>query len=97
MRENGGALTVTLERCDLPFVQAGRDLKLPDGPYLRLTVDDTGHGMSREVVERIFEPFFTTKPVGEGTGLGLSVVPRDYSEPRQGIAVSSQPGVSTTL
>jgi len=53
---------------------AARALDLSEGPYLRLSVTDTGTGMSPDVMAHVFEPFFTTKPIGQGTGLGLSMI-----------------------
>ncbi len=96
MSEKGGVLSVEMAALDLDdmFVKHNPDLKT--GPYLRLTVSDTGYGMKPEVMERIFDPYFTTKNIGEGTGLGLSVVSgiikkhggalTVYSEPDKGAA-----------
>ena len=75
MREDGGVLTVAMG----PYVvdsseSAPAGLAVPGGRYVRLTVQDTGHGMDEALLSRIFDPYFTTKAQGDGTGLGLSIV-----------------------
>ena len=74
MAEKGGILKVDLSNETLAADFTVGHPGISPGPYLKLTVSDTGHGMSPHVLERIFEPFFTTKDKGEGTGMGLSVV-----------------------
>jgi len=98
MREKGGKLTVTLE--SIRFVKEGGDgdvHRLLEGKYLRLTVADTGIGMSPAIREKIFEPYFTTKLHGEGTGMGLSVVHGIVSGMGGAIDVHSVEGEGTTF
>jgi PAS domain S-box-containing protein len=70
---------------------------LPPGDYACVSVADNGHGMSSDVMRRAFEPFFTTKPVGEGTGLGLSVLLGLVKSMRGGIVLSSKTGKGTSF
>ncbi len=74
MRDTGGTLTVTLHEVRLDSDPALSVAGIDPGRYLKLTVSDTGLGMSQDVADHIFEPYFTTKKAGEGTGLGLAVV-----------------------
>jgi len=92
MRESGGILTVTLtdEELDPSFIREYPEMK--PGPYVKITVADTGHGMTQEIINRIFDPYFTTKAHGEGTGLGLSVVHGIIKSYKGIITVQSKPG-----
>ena len=97
MEERGGRLSVGLDKVELAREQTSCGISVPPGNYLRLTVRDTGQGMTPGVLERIFEPYFTTKEVGKGTGLGLSMVHGIVKNYGGGIQVFSEPGKGTTF
>lgn len=97
MREKGGVLEVGL--CDVEIRPDMTILhsELKPGVYVNLTVSDTGVGMKPDVVERIFDPFFTTKKIGEGTGLGLSVVYGIVKDHGGALLVWSEPSVGSVF
>ncbi len=97
MREKGGALEVGLAETRLDEAVAAQYVDLAPGDYLRLTVKDTGHGMTPDVVDRVFEPFFTTKKTGEGTGMGLAVVHGIIKSHGGAISVRSEPGTGSVF
>jgi len=93
----GGVLRVALEPVRLETPLSLSRARLAAGDYLRLTVSDSGTGIPAEFVDRIFDPFFTTKRVGEGTGLGLSLVHGIVVDLGGAIEVSTAPGKGTTF
>ncbi len=95
MQAQGGSLTVSLEEIQI----AADDLPSGQKPatYIKLTVSDTGAGISKDIIERIFEPYFTTKKAGEGTGMGLAVVHGIIKGYDGDIQVYSEPGNGTTF
>ena len=92
-----GTLCVALEAADAGAERAVAHGTLQPGPYVRLTVEDTGPGMDEATIARIFEPFFTTKEVGKGTGLGLSLIYGIVTDAGGGIDVKSVPGCGSTF
>jgi PAS domain S-box-containing protein len=95
----GGRLTIGTDDVllDDEYAEAHRVGRLIPGPYVRITVSDTGAGMSKETLAKIFEPFYTTKPVGAGTGLGLSTVYGIVKQHDGFIWPYSEPDVGTTM
>ncbi|WHZ27481.1 MAG: Sensory box histidine kinase/response regulator [Nitrospira sp.] len=91
----GGRLTIETASADLDHQPRYHVNPLPPGEYVRLSVSDTGYGMSSEVQEHMFKPFFTTKEEGKGTGLGLSTVFGIVTESDGGLDVISESGVGT--
>jgi PAS domain S-box-containing protein len=97
MQARGGLLRVKLSDTVIDDFPDSLHPGLEPGPYVCLTVDDTGDGIDAALIERIFDPYFTTKNVGEGTGLGLSVVQGIVRTYGGTITVHSEPGKGATF
>lgn len=97
MGGSNGRLTIRVSTCVFDALAAPVPDGLRPGLYARVSISDTGHGMTPEVQKRIFEPFFTTKPPGEGTGLGLAVVQGIMKEHNGFITVHSEPDKGATF
>jgi signal transduction histidine kinase/ActR/RegA family two-component response regulator len=93
----GGLITIKTRRADVTDGVAAAALGLAPGRYVSISVDDTGVGMTPELLERAFEPFFTTKPLGQGTGLGLSMVYGFAKQSGGQVRIQSKPGMGTAV
>jgi CheY-like chemotaxis protein/two-component sensor histidine kinase len=94
---DGGHLTIETVNISLPDAEAGRHGGLAAGDYIVIRVTDTGIGMSRDVAAKAFDPFFTTKPIGQGTGLGLSMIYGFAKQSGGSAEIESTPGIGTTI
>ena len=97
MRKNGGRLTVSLTDEELSPGDIGLQEGMRPDRYLKIEVQDTGHGINPNDIDKIFDPYFTTKEKGEGTGMGLAVVQGIVSGCQGVVNVSSTPGKGTTF
>lgn len=93
----GGHLTIetTTMHLDAGFAQTGEDLQ--PGSYVVLSVSDNGQGMSEDTMTKVFEPFFTTKPIGQGTGLGLSMIYGFLKQSGGHVRIYSELGKGTSV
>jgi PAS domain S-box-containing protein len=93
---NGGTLKIECDNVELNYSQAAR-LDVAVGQYVRIRISDTGVGMPPEVKEHAFDPFYTTKPIGQGTGLGLSMIYGFIRQSEGGVSIESAVGRGTTI
>ncbi len=97
LQDTGGKIEVSLKEANLGYDQSMLGAGIDVGRHLELVVNDNGHGMTQQVLERIFEPYFTTKEQGKGTGLGLSVTHGIIKNHGGDITVESQPDKGATF
>ncbi|MHA6492705.1 hybrid sensor histidine kinase/response regulator [Pseudomonas borbori] len=93
----GGQLRLSTRKVELSSADVASMPHLEAGHYVVISLADTGVGMAAEVLEKVFDPFFTTKPMGQGTGLGLSMVYGFARQSRGQVLIDSTPGVGTTV
>lgn len=93
---DGGRITIETANKWLDD-RGGRERDLTPGQYISICVTDTGTGIPKEIAERIFDPFFTTKPIGQGTGLGLSMIHGFVRQSGGQVRVYSEPGKGATM
>jgi PAS domain S-box-containing protein len=93
---SGGVLSIETENVTVISGEAGSGQPDP-GEYARISVSDTGVGMSPETAAKAFDPFFTTKPIGQGTGLGLSMIYGFAKQSRGHVYIESEVGQGTTV
>jgi PAS domain S-box-containing protein len=93
----GGQLTIEARNVVLDEAYASRTPDAAPGDYIEISVSDTGHGMDAKTLSKAFDPFFTTKPIGQGTGLGLSMIYGFLRQTGGHAGITSVPGEGTTV
>jgi PAS domain S-box-containing protein len=93
----GGRLIIETKNTHLDPEYAAVNTEVSPGPYVMVTVSDTGTGMTQDIVARAFDPFFTTKDVGKGSGLGLSMIYGFVKQSRGHVRIYSEPGHGTAV
>lgn len=93
----GGTLTISTRNVVIERNAGTPFMDCPPGAYVQIAVEDTGVGMTSDVLERVFEPFFSTKPFGQGSGLGLSMVYGFVHRAKGAIAIASTPAAGTVV
>jgi CheY-like chemotaxis protein len=93
----GGRLTIETANAFLDDAYVAREVGVKAGQYVSICVSDTGTGMPADVIARAFDPFFTTKPLGQGTGLGLSMIYGFAKQSEGNVKIYSEAGQGTTV
>ncbi|ODP36521.1 response regulator [Sphingomonas turrisvirgatae] len=94
---DGGRLTIETRLVDVDAAHSATRAGLPLGQFVMVSVSDTGTGIPADLLEKVFDPFFTTKPIGQGTGLGLSMVYGFAQQSGGAVRIHSEPGLGTAV